>query len=325
MPARCATTATTTGGTRAVEAGRDTGRMSDDVSQSGRPEALVGYDGSPDAALAIEIGARLLPELHARIVHLWTPPFSSRELRRRLERRAGSIDELIELLEREGEAEAARLTAGGVALAQAAGWEATPLLHRTFGGEGFALAHLAEQLRPAIVVVGSRGLTGVRAVLGSVSDLVVHLSPVPVLVVPHPLPAADREAVVSGPVVVGHDASGGAGGALAAASALFGGRRIVVATVDDGDAVPAGEAELAAAGGAQAVQLDVDGGRAGTAKAVADTLAGFALEREAAAIVVGSRGRSVGKELLLGSVAMALLHGAGRPVVVVPGSERLGR
>jgi hypothetical protein len=42
---------------------------------------LVGYDGSPGAANAVEIGARLLPDLAAHVVYLWAPPFTSAELR----------------------------------------------------------------------------------------------------------------------------------------------------------------------------------------------------------------------------------------------------
>lgn len=76
-------------------------------------DILVGYDGSPSAAGAIEIGARLLPEAAANVVHVWTPPFGSRELRARLLRRAGSLDDLIARVEREGSAEADRLAADG--------------------------------------------------------------------------------------------------------------------------------------------------------------------------------------------------------------------
>jgi nucleotide-binding universal stress UspA family protein len=39
-------------------------------------------------------------------------------------------------------------------------------------------------------------------------------------------------------------------------------------------------------------------------------------------IVVGSRGRSARREILLGSVAMATLHRAHRPVLVVPDLRR---
>src|SRR5215217_105538 len=37
---------------------------------------LVGYDGSPDAAGAIELGARLLPGRDVRIAHLWAVPLA---------------------------------------------------------------------------------------------------------------------------------------------------------------------------------------------------------------------------------------------------------
>ena len=63
-------------------------------------------------------------------------------------------------------------------------------------------------------------------------------------------------------------------------------------------------------------------GPAGTpGRAVADALAGYASTRSAALVVVGSRGRSATRELLLGSVAMATLHHAHRPVLVVPQAD----
>ena len=38
--------------------------------ESDRPNVLVGYDGSSDAANAVTIGARLLPGSAARVVHV---------------------------------------------------------------------------------------------------------------------------------------------------------------------------------------------------------------------------------------------------------------
>jgi nucleotide-binding universal stress UspA family protein len=284
---------------------------------------LVGYDGSPAAAGAIETGALLLPGLVAHVVHLWSPLVNSAELRRRLQRRAGSLEELITLVEREGAAEAERLAANGVALARAAGWKARPLVHRTHGGEGLELALLAEKLRPDAVVLGSRGLGGVRAALGSVSDVAVHYSPAPVLVVPHPLLAEERSAAAAGPVLVGYDGARGARDAVATAVSLFAGRELIVATVADGDAEAMDNSELGLdAAAAETVVLERErrwplGGRA-----VADALAGHADAQRAAVVVVGSRGRSVGREILLGSVAMAVLHRVNRPVLVVPGERR---
>jgi nucleotide-binding universal stress UspA family protein len=51
---------------------------------------------------------------------------------------------------------------------------------------------------------------------------------------------------------------------------------------------------------------------------VAASLADYARRRAAAVLVVGSRGRSAMREILLGSVAMATLHHAYRPVLVIP-------
>jgi nucleotide-binding universal stress UspA family protein len=294
--------------------------MTDAAPDPDRPLVLAGYDGSSAAANAVEIGARLMPEAAAHVVYLWAPSFASAELRRRLARDAASLDELITLLEREGAAEAERVAAGGVALARAAGWRAEPLARRSYGGDGLELAQLAEELRPAAVVVGSRGLSGVRAVLGSVSDMVVHYSPAPVLVLPHPLLAEAHQAAAAGPVVVGFDGSDGARGALAAAASLFPARELIAVVVADGSASVAG----AEAAGAETVVLGADRPARG-ARAVADALAGFAAERGAGLLVVGSRGRAAWREILLGSVAMAVLHQAERPVLTVPGEDRFAQ
>jgi nucleotide-binding universal stress UspA family protein len=278
-----------------------------------RPHVLVGYDGSPDAANALAIGARLLPGSAAHVVHLWAPPFASADLRRRLLRAATSLDQLSALLEREGAAEAERIAAEGVALAHAAGWQAEPLAHRGYGDEGLELARVTEKLRPAAVVVGARGLSGARAVLGSVSDMVRHYSPAPVLIVPHPLLAEERQAAAAGPVVVGHDESDGARLALAAATSLFPGRKLIAVTVAD-EEVGGERIDTTAV---ETVLLDVGRPVRGS-RAVADAVARFAAERKAALIVVGSRGRSVWREIMLGSVAMAVLRHAERPVLTVP-------
>jgi nucleotide-binding universal stress UspA family protein len=163
-------------------------------------------------------------------------------------------------------------------------------------------------------------LSGARAVLGSVSDMVAHYSPVPVLVVPHPLLADERESAATGPVVVGDDGSDRARAAVAAAASLFPARELIAAAVLDGSASAAG-AETAAG---ESVVLD-PGRPARGARGVADALAGFAAERGAALILVGSRGHSAWREILLGSVAMAVVHHAERPVLTVPGADRFAR
>jgi len=279
------------------------------------PDLLVGFDGSEGAVTAIAVAGRLLPGRHARVVHLWTAPDRGSALHRRLAPRARSDQHLDELVQDETAAAARDVAAAGVALAGAAGWTAEPVVRGVYGGEALELARLAEG--SAAVVLGSRGLGGLRGLLGSVSDLTVRQSPAPVLVVP-PMLAEERAATLAGPVLVAHDGSAGAERARLAAEELLPGRRAVIVRVEppldlraagseepgDGPAVPPG---------ATVVRADGFG-----ARAVADALASEAAAMGAAAIVVGSRGRSVIRETLLGSVARSVLHHAHRPVLVVP-------
>jgi nucleotide-binding universal stress UspA family protein len=75
-------------------------------------------------------------------------------------------------------------------------------------------------------------------------------------------------------------------------------------------------AELATTSGFVAEGLAVEA-RGGAAEA----LLGLARERDAAAIVVGSRGLGGVTSALLGSVSSKLIHDADRPIVVVPHSR----
>ena len=274
---------------------------------------LVGYDGSPSAVNAIEAAATLLPSVTASILHLWEPPFTSPELRHRVVDRAANPEALGRLIETEGHAEADRMVRTGVKLAQAAGWDAEPLVKRTFGGDGYQFARTAEELDADLMVVGSRGLGGMRASMGSVSELVVHVSPVPVLVVPYPMTTVEWAAAESGPVVVGTDGSPPAQRALAAATAIFPHRERLLVAVEEQGSSPAPT-------GVEGTELFTVRctGRAGKPRATATTLADEATRRGAAVLVVGSRGRGSTRETLVGHVTRALLHCAHRPVLVVP-------
>ncbi|MGM5069771.1 universal stress protein [Rhodococcus qingshengii] len=277
--------------------------------------AIVGYDGSLRASAAIDAGAALFPAAHGWITHLWTPPFANATIRRRLLARARNTDELTEMVEREGRREAERLVAMGVTLARAAGWDAEPLLKQTLGTEGMSIAKSAEELHADLVLVGSRGLGGTHAVLGSVSDMVVHYSARPVVVVPYPVLAFEHDALKGGPVVVGWDGSAGAETAIAATTHLFPDREVLPVCIDEGATTPATPLSV---DGRKVLRVDSERGPALHGRGVADALVAVANAHDAAVVVVGSRGRSAIREILLGSVAMATLHRCHRPVMVVP-------
>lgn len=281
---------------------------------------IVGYDGSPVASAAIDAGALLLPGSHAWITHLWMPPLASETLRHRLRAIARDVNEFMDMVEQEGNREAERLVAMGVTLARAAGWDAEPLVKRTWGAEGLRLAQIAELMQADLVVIGSRGLGGSRAVLGSVSDTLVHYTARPVLVIPHPLLAAEFAALADGPVLIGWDGSDGAQAAFATARRFFPQRDVLRVCVDEDDAVPRPPAGPSEAEGPEPPTLHVERGRGFHTRATSDALIECANEHNAAVLVVGSRGHSAAKEILLGSVALATLHHAHRPVMVVPTS-----
>lgn len=276
---------------------------------------LVGYDGSPAATDAIAAGTQLVPGARGWIAYLWGPPFASERMRRRLWARAHDLDDLMTLMEREGTHEAERVAATGVTLALAGGWQAEPLLIRSWAGEGPGIARAAEGVDADLIIVGSRGLGGTDAILGSVSDLTVHYGSRPVMVVPSPLLSAEFHALRGGPVVVGWDGSDGAQCAVEAAGRLFGDRSVVAVSVDDDTDAPADPVPPAAT---QISRVRVRPGRGRQHRGVSLGLLHAADDIDAAVIVVGSRGRSSVREIILGSVALHTLHHSHRPVIVVP-------
>jgi nucleotide-binding universal stress UspA family protein len=271
---------------------------------------VIGYDGSHAATGTLDVAGRLFPGARACVVHIWMPPFATEALRRRLRATAGNADELGELTEREGRREAERIADAGASLAKAAGMDGEPLVKRCWGGGGESLAKLAREMSADLVAVGSRGLGRTHAVLGGVSTAAVQHACRPTLVVPWPLLIREDDAVAAGAVIVGWDGSTGADTALATARRLFAERQVVVTVVgSDTDAEPP-------AGDRQATVRIPRGGS--SSKATAGALISLAERRAAAVLVVGSRGRSSARKMLLGSVASATVHSAHRPALVVP-------
>lgn len=304
---------------------------------------LIGYDGSDDADAAIRSAGDLLGPRPAVVAHVWDS-LAALLLHTDVESLTGPMEESARELDEEEAQRAEHIAARGAELAEAAGLRARPVTARGKPKAWPTLLDLAGEHRAAAIVVGSRGLGEVQsALLGSVSSGVVDHAHLPVLVVP-PL----KEEHAPGPVVIGYDGSEQAGAAIVATGRLFSVREIILQTVWRS----CGEAAAAGVGGApvgvvvQAVsQMDAEvrlaaqrtaeeGARLAAAEGLEvrpeavcggsawRTLLDTARTHRAAAVVVGSRGRSHLGAALTGSVSRALVHHAPAPVFVVRPPER---
>ena len=175
---------------------------------------------------------------------------------------------------------------------------------------------VAEEEGAVLVVVGSRGVGAepIRA-LGSTSLRLLEAARVPVLVVPDdgggapPAPADERHRRILAAVDPG-DPSLGALDTAAAVATELGADLVTVAAVPDAGADVDGlQAELAARGLAPA---EVATGEPATVVLEA------AERHDADLVAVGTRNRSGGGDLLLGSVARTVAGRGRRPTLVVP-------
>jgi Universal stress protein UspA and related nucleotide-binding proteins len=153
---------------------------------------LVAYDGSPDARHAIAEAARLLPGARAVVLYARQPLES---VAAHLEGHPAledvrSIDattlDASELLAAEGAEHATRL-----------GLIAEPRVASIPDAVADIIIDVAEEIDASLIVLGSRGHRGLRALLaGSTSTQVLHSAGRPTLVVPsRPLAAARRNTV----------------------------------------------------------------------------------------------------------------------------------
>jgi nucleotide-binding universal stress UspA family protein len=300
---------------------------------------LIGYDGSEDAGAAIRAAGRVLGPRRAIVAFVWNS-LAELLLNTDIDTMYEPLRKPAQELDEEDRTEAAAVATQGAELASEAGLDAIPVVARGKPKAWPTLLALADEHDAAAVVVGSRGLGGVKSALfGSVSSGILDHAHRPVMVVP---PLDDDPP--SGPLLAGYDGSEQAGAAIEAAGHLSSVREMLVATVwlsclETAAAGVAGMPAGVALAGAQAIDAEVSAAAERTAdqgaelaatcglEARAEVLAGqgnvwstlfhVAEDRRASAIVLGSRGRSAFAANVLGSVSRALVHHARAPVLVV--------
>ena len=153
---------------------------------------LIGYDGSEDARTAIEQAGKLLGGQPATVLTVWEPfmeVLAHSSFGAGMS--AGMVDfEEIDAANRTGAETRAQ---EGAELARQAGLDAQPHTRNQVTSIGDAILEEASELDATAIVVGSRGLTGVKSlVLGSVSHGLIHHADRTVIVVPSAEVAAAR-------------------------------------------------------------------------------------------------------------------------------------
>jgi nucleotide-binding universal stress UspA family protein len=147
---------------------------------------LVAYDGSPQAQAALTRAAALFPGRPAVVATVWEPglasvlpdpggiggPAAPVDL--------GAVAEVDELMANR----AAGVAAEGAERARRAGVQAEPVSTEDESNVAETIARMADEHDAAVVVVGSRGQSGLKArLLGSTSESILHHCQRPVLIV----------------------------------------------------------------------------------------------------------------------------------------------
>lgn len=155
---------------------------------------LIAYDGSEDSKAAVEEAAKLFPGQRATVLTVWQRYIDTMT-------RAGAglamMTDFDDIDEASGKM-AAEKAAEGAQIASGAGMDAqtrTAVVDTTVAEK---IIHEAGTVDASAIVIGTRGLTGVKSLLlGSTSHAVLQHADRPVVVIPSPVVAADRASHLS--------------------------------------------------------------------------------------------------------------------------------
>ena len=156
---------------------------------------LICYDGSPDSRAAVEQAADLFADQPATVLTVWEP-FVEMAARSSLGLGLVPFTPDPEEIDEASSKSAEQAAADGAALASKLG---ITVQHRTSvqtTTTARAILAEADAIGATAIVMGSRGLTGVKSLLlGSVSHEVVQHADCAVVIVPSPEVAASRARV----------------------------------------------------------------------------------------------------------------------------------
>ncbi|HEY3190473.1 MAG TPA: universal stress protein, partial [Solirubrobacteraceae bacterium] len=144
---------------------------------SDRP-ILLAYDGTPPAAHAIRVVARLLGPRRAIVATVWEEGLAVSTIMPSTEFGMSpgplDVDTALEV-DDAVHSHAERVAAEGAELARSLGFDAEPVAVADEVNVAETLVHVATQRGAELVVLGSRGQTGLRArLLGSTSHAVLR-------------------------------------------------------------------------------------------------------------------------------------------------------
>jgi nucleotide-binding universal stress UspA family protein len=156
---------------------------------------LICYDGSADSQAAVDHVGELISGGPAIVLCVWEP-FLDLLTRSSFGAPMFAPDAAdIDSIDAGNEREARRRAEEGVERAGRAGFEAQARTRAREGTAAEAILAEADAVGARAIVIGTRGLTGVRhMLLGSVSHGVLQDADVPVIVVPSAQAAAERAA-----------------------------------------------------------------------------------------------------------------------------------
>jgi nucleotide-binding universal stress UspA family protein len=152
---------------------------------------LIAYDGSAPARAAVEQAGALFAPRAATVVTVWEPGLSEFMLVPDATGMGTTMmpydPSVVREVDRAGEDHARDIANDGAELARKAGLQAEAVAVRDVSNAADAIVTAASERSAGAIVMGSRGLKGLRSkLLGSTSGEVLRKAGRPVVVVRHP-------------------------------------------------------------------------------------------------------------------------------------------